>query len=73
MANRPLTPDTSAGYLRDQVPPQFCHATFSLIVEGKTVVYRCVMAQGHDGNHRDGGLHWESQGVGLAVDQEATT
>lgn len=59
MKPRPLppTPDTSAGYLRDDQPPSFCPASTTFSPD---VVFRCVLAVGHVGSHRNGGMHWKA-------------
>lgn len=61
-------PDTSAGYTR---PVRPCPSVYSidlavLVAAGATVgpsasvpSLHCVMALGHAGNHRNGGVHWD--------------
>jgi hypothetical protein len=66
-------PDTSQGYTHGT--PRVCPSSYTLIVQTEhagpqQAVYRCQLDRRHGGDHRQGGVHWQSQGVGFTVDQE---
>ena len=65
-------PDTSAGYTAGG--PVLCPSSYTLIVGlppvgPQMVVYRCTLDRRHAGNHRDGSVHWQSQGIGFGVEE----
>lgn len=66
---RPPTPDTSAGYIAGDV--RFCPSTWTMIVPNSrtTAKFECVLAVGHQGSHRDAGVHWDSTEAAPVVEE----